>query len=108
MNSTQKAELREIISNDCQIQGQYINFDGQTCALGAMCLAKGIPLPDWSNTLEQQKSIELTRMSAPLQAAFGLGVHDLFHIQRRNDAWSRPGPRRVDIIKYLDSLPITD
>lgn len=46
MNPIQKAELVEIVNSDCQLSARYIDTEGRTCAIGAMCKAKNIPLPD--------------------------------------------------------------
>lgn len=108
MNSKQKAKLVKVIKGDCQIGGRYINEAGQTCAIGALCQAAKVKIPDPSN-IENDSCIlspALVAMVRGLKRAYGLEKHYLAEIQKINDLGWSPDDRQKIILEYLETIPV--
>lgn len=110
MNAEQKRKIIEVISNDAEIQCRYENAEGQTCAIGGLAKAANIARPG-SDSYNNGSSIshpELAGMLAALMAHYGLGEYELRRIQTYNDFATDQAVRRMDILSYIEFLPVSD
>lgn len=105
MNPTQKQKIVTVISEDCQITHKYVNELGQTCAIGALCLATDLELPEFDD-MENSESISCVWFCQDLMMHYGLSEQNLIEIQNLNDTRPTPEERRQAILKYLETIPL--
>ena len=110
MNIEQRASVIEILQNDCQITGVFINNQGETCAVGALAKAAGITddyLHYHAGVLDSQK------LCRAIKEKFGLSRQQLLEIQSTNDSApimitnaKRLVVRRRWVIDLIDSFSL--
>jgi hypothetical protein len=122
MNTTQRAEVIQILSKDCKGRYLYLNCDGETCAIGALGLAAGVS----RETLEvanvesidpaapsyQKTTPEVTQcvneIAEKINKKFALERHQLGLIQSINDGHKDHVERVRMVLKVVDSFPVED
>ena len=101
MNAAQKAEVLKIVSKDCGAAAEYLDENGQTCAVGAIARAAGVT----DKQLRRQNNNKIIRrpmLYRPIRERFGLTVEELMKIQNINDLYSDALVRR-DAVKWIVS-----
>lgn len=109
-----KQQAIEVIQNDAEIRCQYINHEGQTCAIGGLAKAAGLDLgfllkhtaaAGTSNGMGiLYKGRYIGRVRAAIRKHFNLTPEQMWDIQERNDRFKERQDRQQSIIEYLLTL----
>lgn len=112
-----KAKAIKVIKSDCKIKQQYMDKDGNTCAIGALALSVGVMFPDYNDALfpitgwrgnieciDMGNSAFVIATRKALLDEFGLSTLDLCRIQKANDENDTPEDRQEVILKILEAL----
>lgn len=111
MSLTPKAQaIMDVLEQDCILAGQYVNADGQTCAIGALAEAAGFDIKrllgkrtNNRGILESEdKRTLLGQMREAIKEKFGLSLSQMKLIQRHNDMNFSPEHRRGSIRNFLE------
>lgn len=103
MTKRQYKRAIALIKKDCQINGRYVDQDGNTCAIGCLALDAGV-----------REATLLKKNTEPIywfkwaylriKSKFGLDLEAQEQIQSLNDTSRNPKSRRRKIVHYLKSL----
>lgn len=90
------------IKSDCMISGLHMDDEGNTCAIGMLALKAGVA----KRTVQRASGSILANppLYRAIEKKFGLSVDQQSDVQRLNDMWSTPAPRRKSILAYLKTL----
>lgn len=103
MTKRQYKRAVALIKKDCQIRGEYTDFNGNTCAIGCLALAAGIR--ESTFTKRNNSPIYLFKgVYRRIKSKFGLNLVQQEEIQSLNDSSINPKIRRRTIVHYLKSL----
>ncbi len=105
-----KLALAEL-AKDCKLKHQYLNGDGETCAIGRLAQLSAVP----DDTLRKAGGASIENISDPgiaraIADKFGLSMDEMRTIQRLNDdhSWHQElstEERIAAVLKYVTSLP---
>lgn len=103
MTKRQYKRAVALIKKDCQIRGEYTDFNGNTCAIGCLALAAGVKkstlLRSGTNPIEW-----LPGIARRIKSRFGLSMDEQADIQQENDSCHVLKNRRRGVLKLLKSL----
>ncbi len=99
MNAKQKALAIESIENDCDGRYDFYNLStGKTCAVGGLAISAGI---DHSWT-------KMSDYLGKIAKFYGLSKDLLWDITAINDDYKTKQARRNNVIKFINTLEVTD
>ena len=109
MNVAQMDRLLKVINNDCQTRNAYARPDGRTCAIGAMMVDCGLPLPRPYSQVNRKRVNSLDdHILDTLQSVYGIHLNTLLHIQHYNDGFNTARERRFSITNYIEQLHLSE
>ena len=105
MNVAQMDRLLKVINNDCQTRNAYARPNGRTCAIGAMMVDCGLPLPRPYSAVNRRRVTSLDdHILDTLQSVYGISLYALLRIQQYNDGFKTARERRFHITNYIEQL----
>lgn len=96
--------LKKVISKDCKIASYYYKR-GQTCAVGALAIAAGVPvdvLKEGSQKVINGNYDSTIEMRNAIHKKFGLSCGQLEVIQSQNDHFENSKDRRSAILERIE------
>lgn len=103
MTKRQYQHARRLLKQDCQLKGQYMDDEGNTCAIGCLGLAAGVK-PRTLRKYGGQPISWLAGLSRAIKRKFGLDWEQQLDIQRNNDCTFYVRRRRSLVVRCLDQL----
>lgn len=82
-------EIEQLLAQDCEIRSRYINAYGQTCAIGYLAKAAGVPdevLKTAGKKGIGSYTLPVVTIREAIQARFGLDALAMAEIQHANDS----------------------
>ena len=96
-------KIRPIIENDCKIQFEYKDEDGETCAIGALLEQTPLNIPEKLLKNGNTGIMQFWNIvGKALEEEFGIREDQAINIQELNDEYNTPEERRSAIMTYIE------